>query len=51
MKIVLPKQIELGSYSQGNKRKIAFSPKNKKHINMFKKFFGNQLPKNLELTN
>lgn len=38
--VFLPTQIELGSYVQGNKRKIKFNKDNPKHIKMFEKFYG-----------
>lgn len=37
--IIYPKKIELGSYVKGNKRKVTFNHKNKKHIAFFKKFY------------
>jgi hypothetical protein len=38
--VLFPTQIELGSYAQGNKRKIKFNKDNQKHIKMFEKFYG-----------
>lgn len=38
--VLLPTQIELGTYAQGNKRKIKFNKDNPKYIKMFEKFYG-----------
>ncbi len=38
--VLSPTQIELGSFAQGNKRKIKFNKDNPKHIKMFEKFYG-----------
>jgi hypothetical protein len=37
--MIFPTQIELGTFAQGNKRKIKFNKDNPKHIKMFEKFY------------
>ncbi len=38
--VLLPRQIQLGTYNEGNVRRIKFNKDNPKHIKMFEKFYG-----------
>lgn len=38
-KYILPKQIQLGTYLEGNIKRIRFNPNNPEHIKLFKIFY------------
>ena len=38
--VLLPRQIQLGTYTEGNVRKVKFNKQNPKHVRMFEKFYG-----------
>lgn len=42
--IIYPTHIQLGTYVEGNVRRIKFNKNNPRHVNLFHKFYGIQKP-------